>query len=77
MLLGELSLDGALRHVRGILPISMSVKDAGYEGIVVPAEDADEAVLVENLNVYPVKNLKQAVQFLEDLTGLNVHVYSY
>jgi len=73
VLLGELSLDGSLRHVRGILPISMAVKDAGYEGIVVPAEDADEAVLVENLNVYPVAHLKQAVEFLSGSITIEKH----
>ncbi len=61
---GELSLDGYLRHVRGILPITLSVRDAGLKGIIVPESNADEAALVEDIGVYPTANLKQVVDFL-------------
>lgn len=64
VLVGELSLDGALRHVRGILPITLAVRDAGFEGIIVPAVDADEAALVEHVNIYPAESLQKVVDFL-------------
>jgi magnesium chelatase family protein len=61
---GELSLDGGLRHVRGILPIALAARDAGIEGIVVPACDAAEAALVENVAVYPASSLGEVIDFL-------------
>jgi len=61
---GELSLDAELRHVRGILPITMKVKEEGFDGIVVPERDADEAALVEGIDVYPASSLGQVVGFL-------------
>lgn len=57
VLVGELSLDGGLRHVRGVLPIALAVRAAGYEGIIVPDRDADEAALVEHIAVYPAFGL--------------------
>ncbi len=71
VLLGELSLDGALRPVPGILPMAMSFKDRpGMKGIVVPKENAREAAMAGSLPVYPVESLSQAVHFLEDESTL-------
>ncbi len=64
ILMGELSLDGILRSVPGILPITVSVRNEGYKGIIVPKENASEASLVENINIYPAENLKEVVDFL-------------
>ena len=64
VLVGELSLDGGLRHVRGVLPIALAVRAAGYEGIIVPDLDADEAALVEHIAVYPAFGLGEVVDFL-------------
>jgi magnesium chelatase family protein len=61
--LGELSLDGSLRPVRGSLPIAVAMRDAGFKGLVLPAENAREAAIVEGIEIYPVKNLAQAVSF--------------
>ncbi len=71
VILGELSLDGAVRPVPGVLPMSLEVAlKKGIRGIIVPKENASEAAMAESLNVYPVTNLREAVQFLEDESTL-------
>ncbi len=71
VILGELSLDGAVRPVPGVLPMSLEVAlKKGIRGILVPKENASEAAMAESLNVYPVTNLREAVQFLEDESTL-------
>ncbi len=67
VLLGELSLDGALRPVPGVLPMSMSIDGTrGIKGLIVPKENAPEAAMAESIPVFPVASLKETVQFLED-----------
>ncbi len=61
---GELSLDGTLRHTNGILPLVALAKDEGFKNVVVPEVDAREAALVEGINVIPVKSLSQLVSYL-------------
>lgn len=63
---GELALDGSLRHTNGVLPVAMFAKQQGLKKVFVPEIDAPEAALVGGIAIYPVKNLKQAV---EHLTG--------
>jgi len=62
---GELALTGAVRPVKGILPIALRAKADGKIGILVPAENAAEAAVVKGLEVIPVQNLRKAAQFLE------------
>ncbi len=57
MVVGELSLDGTVRHTRGILPMAATARAAGFERIVVPEADAAEAALVPELQVLPVASL--------------------
>ncbi len=64
LLVGELALDGSLRHTNGILPITIFAKKIGLKRIFVPEPDAPEAGLVEGIDIYPVKNLKQLVEHL-------------
>ncbi len=66
-LIGELALSGEVRRVKGILPIAMCAKDEGRRGILVPAGNAEEAAVVEGLEVYPVRTLRQAVDFLNGI----------
>jgi magnesium chelatase family protein len=67
VLLGELSLDGSLKPVPGILPMAMHFSSGnGVKGILVPRENAREAAMAGTVPVYPVKSLKEAVHFLED-----------
>lgn len=63
-ILGELSLDGGLRPVRGCLPIAVAVREAGLRRIVVPRGNAREAAMVGGLAVHPADSLRQAMQFL-------------
>ncbi len=61
---GELSLDGKLRRIPGILPITMQAKEEGFEGIILPAENANEGGIVSGINVYPFNTLAEVVEFL-------------
>lgn len=63
-LVGELSLSGAVRPVRGVLPIAMEMKRIGKRGILVPFDNAMEASVVEGIDVIPIKTLKEAVLYL-------------
>src|SRR6516164_4654198 len=62
---GELALTGGVRPVKGVLPIALKAKADGKTGILVPAENAAEAAVVQGLQVIPVQNLREAAQFLE------------
>jgi magnesium chelatase family protein len=63
-ILGELSLDGSLRPVRGVLPTAIRARREGKGGMIVPAENAAEAAVVDGLEVYPVHTLREAVDLL-------------
>lgn len=68
-IVGELALSGAVRPVRGILPITITAREAGRKAILVPAENAEEAAVVDGIKVFAVKNLREAADFLNlDLT---------
>src|SRR5262252_531754 len=62
---GELALTGAVRPVKGVLPIALSAREQGKIGIFVASENAAEAAVVSGLQVIPIKNLREAVSFLE------------
>lgn len=64
MLMGELMLDGTLRPIRGALPISIQARAEGYEGLIVPQENATEAAVVNRLRVYGASNLKEVIAML-------------
>ena len=67
VMLGELSLDGALRPVPGVLPMAMNINnDRGIRGMIVPKQNAKEAAIGTSTPVYPVSSLQEAVHFLED-----------
>jgi magnesium chelatase family protein len=63
--IGELALTGAVRPVKGVLPIALSALASGKTGLLVPVENAAEAAVVKGLNVIPIQNLREAAQFLE------------
>lgn len=56
---GELSLSGELRHVNGMLPTVIAAQRAGFKGIFLPAQNANEAAFVAGIDIYPVENLSQ------------------
>lgn len=62
--MGELSLDGSVRHVSGILPMASLAHELGYTQLFVPAVDAPEAALIEGVTVYPVEKLLQVIDHL-------------
>ena len=64
MILGELSLDGRVKRIKGALSIATQARDSGLEGLLLPAENSAEAAVVEGVNVYPVKDLPAVVAFL-------------
>jgi len=61
---GELSLNGELKPISGVLPMALKAKEEKARGLVIPKENAPEAGVVNGLNVYPVSTLAEAVQFL-------------
>ena len=65
--LGELSLDGKIRHVNGVLPMAISAHQNGFHSIFVPAVNANEASVVEGINVLPVNSVMQVVDHLKGL----------
>ena len=67
-IMGELSLSGEIRFVPGVLPSVMTAVKSGYKKIIVPAENAQEAALVSDAEVYGVKTLAEAVNLLEGKT---------
>ena len=70
LILGELSLDGRVKPVRGSLPMALAAKKAGYKAIIVPCDNGREASVVHDIDVLPVKTLSQAVAFLTGFTRL-------
>jgi magnesium chelatase family protein len=65
MMVGELALDGAVRPVKGVLPIALRARADGKKGLLVPVDNAREAAVVSGLDVIPVRNLREAASFLE------------
>ncbi|RMD71234.1 MAG: ATP-binding protein, partial [Bacteroidetes bacterium] len=65
MLMGELSLDGSLRPIKGALPIAIQARKEGFKGLIVPRQNAREAAIVNDLEVYGVDDLTQAIEVLE------------
>lgn len=75
MSVGELSLDGRVRPIRGALSIALSARENGIANILVPEENAREAAVVQGVDVYPVKELRQAAELVQDIdTGMPTKV---
>jgi len=73
LFVGELSLDGSVRHVKGVMAMAMAAAAQGLETIFVPADDANEAALVENITVIPVASLGQLIEHLYNLQPIPRH----
>ena len=65
MIMGELALDGTVRPIKGALPIAINAKEEGFEGIILPKENAKEAAIVDGIKVYGVEHIKQVTDFFE------------
>ncbi|WP_010134391.1 YifB family Mg chelatase-like AAA ATPase [Ochrovirga pacifica] len=64
IVMGELSLDGSLQPIKGVLPIAIEAKKQGFKGIVLPEENAKEAALIDGFEVYGLKNIVEVIDFL-------------
>jgi magnesium chelatase family protein len=65
VIMGELSLDGEVRAIKGALPIAIQARKQGFRGLIVPAMNAKEAGMVNNLKVYGVSHIKEVIDFFE------------
>ena len=63
IIMGELSLDGGLQPIRGVLPIAIKAKEEKFKGIILPKKNAKEAAIVSGLEVYGVENIKEVIGF--------------
>ena len=68
LIVGELSLDGRVRPVKGALPIAVSARSHGVKRLMLPEENAQEAAVVTGLEVYPVGSLRRVVEIINDIT---------
>lgn len=70
VLMGELSLDGTLQPVKGVLPIAINARQEGFEGFILPKQNAREAAVVDRLKVYGAENIKEVIAFLNGANNL-------
>ena len=66
VLMGELSLDGTLQPIKGVLPIAINARKEGFEGFILPKQNAREAAVVDRLKVYGAENIREVIGFLND-----------
>ncbi len=71
IIMGELSLDGSLQPIKGVLPIAIKAREEKFKGFILPKQNAREAAVVNNLEVYGVENIKEVIQFLKGEIQLN------
>ena len=64
-MMGELTLNGHLRPIKGVLPIAVQAKASGFQSLIVPTENAKEAAVVDGLDVYGFSYIKEIISFLE------------
>ena len=70
LIIGELSLDGSIRPIKGALSMAITAKELGLKGIYLPSDNAGEAGVVDEIDVYPVDTLSQLVQILNGFEGI-------
>lgn len=75
ILLGELSLDGSLVAVKGVLPVAIHAHNEGFKNIIVPLENANEAAVVGGLNVYGFQHLREVVRFLSHQKSMTPFIF--
>jgi len=74
LIMGELSLDGGLQPIKGALPIAIQARKDGFKGFILPKQNAREAAIVNDLEVYGVESIKQVVGFFNGTEQLEVEV---
>lgn len=65
VIMGELSLDGSLQAVKGVLPIAIHAKKEGFKGIILPCQNANEAAVVQDFEVYGFRHISEVIAFLK------------
>ena len=70
IIMGELSLDGSLQPIKGSLPIAIKAQEEGFEGFILPKDNAKEAAIVGDLKVYGVENISEVIEFFDKGTPL-------
>lgn len=65
LIMGELSLDGSLQPIKGALPIAIKAQEEGFKGFILPNQNAKEAAIVGNLEVYGVENIEEVIAFFD------------
>lgn len=65
LIMGELSLDGSVRPITGALPIAIMARKQEFEGFILPSENANEAAIVNGINVFAVNNIKEVIEFFK------------
>jgi len=70
VIMGELSLDGGLQPIKGVLPIAIKAREEGFKGFILPKQNAREAAVVNNLDVYGVENIKEVIDFFNEKSSL-------
>jgi len=73
-IVGELSLDGTVKRVKGMLSMALCARANGLEGLIVPRDCAEEASVAEGLKIYPVDTLTEAIEFLNNPLSIEPHV---
>ena len=66
VIMGELSLDGSLRPIKGVLPIAVETKKRGFKGFILPEYNAREAAVVDELDIYGVQNIQEVISFFNN-----------
>ena len=75
LIMGELSLDGSLRPIKGALPIAIKAKELGYKGFILPKQNANEVSIVEGLNIFGVESIGEVVDLLNGEKSIQPTTY--
>ncbi|MBI5754176.1 YifB family Mg chelatase-like AAA ATPase [Candidatus Peregrinibacteria bacterium] len=73
IIIGELSLDGSVKKIQGALAIAQHAKERGFTRLFLPAQNAKEAGLITDLEIYPIKHLKELILFSQNPASLKIH----
>lgn len=76
MILGELSLNGGLVPIKGVLPITINAQAAGFTNIILPAENANEAAVVKGIHVYGFSHIREVIDFLNHKLSRQPHIFT-
>ena len=75
MIMGELSLDGGLRPIKGALPIALKAKELGYKGFILPKQNENEVAIVDGLSIYGIEHISEIADFFNEVSTLTPAVF--